>query len=43
MPEAVNEEGGRRSHPAFEAAPEILAHPRGVGVLRELPVEPLKI
>jgi hypothetical protein len=43
MPEAVNEEGGRPSHPAFEAAPEILAHPRGVGVLRELPVEPLKI
>ena len=43
MPEAVNEEGGRRSHPAFEAAPEIFAHPRGVGVVRELPVEPLKI
>jgi hypothetical protein len=43
VPETIDEEGGRPSHPAFEAAPEILAHPVGVGVLRELPIEPLRI
>jgi len=41
VPEAVDEEGGRFSHPAFEATFEILSHP--VGMLRQLPVEPLRM
>jgi hypothetical protein len=43
MPEAVNEEGRRAVHPALQTARRVLVHPVGVGVLRELPVEPLKI
>src|SRR5918998_178475 len=42
VPEAVNEEGGRPSHPALQTARRVLVHPVGVRVLRELLVEPLK-
>jgi len=41
VPEAVDEEGEGFSHPAFEATFEILSHP--VGMLRQLPVEPLRM